>query len=271
MAPSHFNSASEFNPALIVGELGAHGPRFAIDILESCLSSNTVLVERAGAGAAHRSVVVCAEQTAGRGRRGRSWLAPPGGSLAFSLLWRFPPGTPPPLGLSLATGVAVASAVEQLGATGIALKWPNDVLHAGRKLAGILIELVPGPTAAPAAVIGIGINLRLPDGLAAEAGFEASDLASASGRAPTAGALLARLLIQLDDALGRFADRGFAAVREEWLARCAHLEAPVRLDADHGPAVTGRCVGVDGDGALLVVTDGGLKRILGGDVSVRPA
>ena len=271
MAPSPVNTASEFDPALIAGELGVHAPHFAIDILESCSSSNTVLAERAAAGAAHRSVVVCAEQTAGRGRRGRSWLAPPGGSLAFSLLWRFPPGTPPPMGLSLAIGVAVVRAAEQLGASGIALKWPNDVLHAGRKLAGILIELVSGATSAPAAVIGIGMNLRLPDGLAAEAGFEASDLASAGGLPPTAGALLARLLIQLDDVLGRFADRGFAAVRDEWLARCAHLEAPVRLDPDHGPAVTGRCVGVDGDGALLVATDGGLKRVLGGDVSLRPA
>ena len=271
MAQLHSNNASGLDPALIAHELGARAPLFGIDVLASCTSSNTVLVERAAAGAAHRSVVVCAELTAGRGRRGRSWLAPPGASLAFSLLWRFPPGASAPLGLSLAVGAAVARAAEQQGATHISLKWPNDVLYDGRKLAGILIELVAGVTAAPAAVIGIGINLHLPDGLAAEAGFEAADLAAASGRPPAAAPFLARLLIQLDDTLTRFTDQGFAGLREEWLTRCAHLEAPVRLDADYGPAITGCCVGVDDDGALLVATEGGLKRILGGDVSLRPA
>jgi biotin-[acetyl-CoA-carboxylase] ligase BirA-like protein len=135
----------------------AEARRFDIDVLDSCDSTNAVLLARAEAGAPSGTVVIANEQTAGRGRRGRSWFASRGDSLTFSLLWRFAPGTAP-AGLSLAVGLAVAQALEKVGAGGTALKWPNDILKDGRKLGGILVELLPG--APHAAVIGIGINLH---------------------------------------------------------------------------------------------------------------
>ncbi|MEK7738086.1 MAG: biotin--[acetyl-CoA-carboxylase] ligase, partial [Pseudomonadota bacterium] len=110
-----------------------------MDILAECDSTNSRLLSLAETGAAAGSVLATERQTGGRGRRGRSWLSASGDSLTFSLLWRFQPNRSLS-GLSLAVGVAVARALEALGVRGITLKWPNDVLLNGRKLAGVLIE-----------------------------------------------------------------------------------------------------------------------------------
>lgn len=246
--------------------LGAHAGRFRLDVRDRCSSTNTLLLEQAERGAPGRSVLACREQNAGRGRRGRTWLSAGEGSLAFSLLWRFPAADFPPTGLSLAVGVALARALETLGAAGVALKWPNDVLLDGRKLAGVLIELVPG-SPAPAAIIGVGLNLRLP------ADFPPSIPAAALGQAlpclPSRSQLLARLLLELEAALMAYQRAGFAAFRESWTARCAHLDVAVRLSADAGGS-EGLCRGVADDGALLLETAGGIERVVSGDVSLRP-
>ncbi|MFN4148820.1 MAG: biotin--[acetyl-CoA-carboxylase] ligase, partial [Rhodocyclaceae bacterium] len=142
----------------IVQALGSEACRFDVELLPECASTNALLLARAEAGAPSGTVVIAETQTAGRGRRGRAWHSTPGDSLTFSLLWRFAPATLP-LGLSLATGVAVTNALKKIGAGDTALKWPNDILKDGRKLAGILVELVPNVP--HAAVIGIGLNLRL--------------------------------------------------------------------------------------------------------------
>jgi BirA family biotin operon repressor/biotin-[acetyl-CoA-carboxylase] ligase len=244
--------------------LGVHACRFDADLLPVCDSTNAVLLARAESGAPSGTVVIAAAQTAGRGRRGRAWVCAPGDSLTFSLLWRFAPGTVP-LGLSLAAGVAVTNALAKVGAGGTALKWPNDVLKDGRKLAGILVELVPGQT--HAAVIGIGLNLRLPESLPAEL----RETAAALDVPVAANVLLATLLIELHAVLDSFAAAGFAGLRPEWLARHAHQDAPVRLLSDFAPPRAGICRGVDVDGALLLETDGRLDRILSGEVSLRRA
>lgn len=144
------------------GGLACH---FDVDLLAVCDSSNTRLLARAEAGAPSGTVIVARQQTAGRGRRGRHWISSADDSLTFSLLWRFPPAVALE-GLSLAVGLALARALEQMGGTGLTLKWPNDVLFEGRKLAGILIELssthARGSERRLAAIIGIGLNLRLP-------------------------------------------------------------------------------------------------------------
>lgn len=244
--------------------------RFDIDVLDRCDSTNAVLLARAEAGAPSGTVVIANEQTAGRGRRGRSWFASPGDSLTFSLLWRFAPGTAP-AGLSLALGLAVAEALTDLpggtqGTFNAALKWPNDILKDGRKLGGILVELLPG--APHAAVIGIGLNLRLaaamPDEL--RAASAALDLADADPNVLYAG-LLGRLLERLE----QFAGAGFAPMREAWTARHAFQDAAVVLSADFGAPRLGICRGVDTDGALLLESDGRVERVLSGEVSLRPA
>lgn len=260
--------------AAIAAKLGDAARRFDIDLLASCDSTNAVLLARAEAGAPSGTTLITAEQTAGRGRRGRSWFASPGHSLTFSLLWRFAPGTAP-AGLSLAVGVAVAHALTKVpagthSASGgkTALKWPNDLLRDGRKLGGILIELVPG--APHAAVIGIGINLRLPPGMPEDVRANSAALCAASETADE-NALYAALLAELLATLEIFATHGFAALRPEWLARHAFQDARVSLASDFGAPRLGICRGVDTDGALLLDVDGRVERILSGEVSLRPA
>ena len=245
-------------PATIAAIASALGPlarRFDVDVLDTCASTNAELLVRAEAGAASGTVLVANEQTAGRGRRGRSWIASPGDSLTFSLLWRFAAGTAP-AGLSLAVGLAVARALEKVpggkqsaGAGDTALKWPNDLLRNRRKLGGILVELLPG--APHAAVIGIGINLHLP--------------------AADESALYAALLAELRATLEQFAAAGFAALRDDWVARHAFQDAPVLLSADFAAPREGICRGVDTDGALLLETAAGIERVLSGEVSLRPS
>lgn len=251
------------NLAALALALGEHARRFDADLLPECDSTNAVLLARAEAGAPSGTVVVAERQTAGRGRRGRAWISAPGDSLCFSLLWRFAPGTAP-AGLSLAAGLAVARGIEKVGAGDTVLKWPNDLLRDGRKLGGILVELVPG--APHAAVIGIGLNLRLPAALPADLRESCTALGP---RDPNA--LLAAILIELLAVLEVFGAAGFAPLRADWRARHAFEDAPVRLLSDFAPPRTGLCRGVDVDGALLLEVDGRVERVLSGELSLRGA
>lgn len=253
--------------AAVAARLGVFARRLDIDLLPVCESTNAVLLGRAEAGAGSGTVVIATEQTAGRGRRARVWFANPGASLTFSLLWRFAPGTVP-AGLSLAVGVAISRALEQGGAGRTGLKWPNDILKDGRKLGGILVELVPG--SALAAIIGIGINLHLPASLPAEV-RAASAAVAPTERALDADELLAGMLRELVITLDSFAAAGFAALRPEWMARHAFQDARVNLLSDFAPPVAGICRGVASDGALLLEVAGRVERILSGEVSLRPA
>lgn len=253
--------------AAIRRALGAEACRFDADLLAVCDSTNARLLERAEAGAGSGTVIIAERQTAGRGRLGRAWLSAPGDSLTFSLLWRFAPRTSP-AGLSLAVGLATVNALEKVGAGNTApirLKWPNDLLKDGRKLGGILVELVPG--APHAAVIGIGVNLRLPDAMPEELRTQSAALDASCDP----NALLASLLAELRAVLDTFAASGFAPLRTAWTARHAYDNAPVRLLSDFVPPREGVCRGVDTDGALLFEEAGRVERILSGEVSLRPA
>lgn len=246
--------------AAIAEALGPLAPRFDVDAVETCESTNSVLLARAEA-APSGTVLAAERQTAGRGRMGRAWHAAAGDSLAFSLLWRLPRGVSPS-GLSLAVGVGVAEALRELGVADVALKWPNDILRDGKKLGGILIEL-----ASASAVIGIGLNLRLPADMPEEVRRNAAPLGVDASR----NELLARVLASLHGVLESFGQDGFAAQRERWLALNAYADAPVRILSEFSPALEGRCVGVDVDGALLLETACGVQRVISGDVSLRPA
>lgn len=251
--------------ARLKAQLGPLAARFDADLLETCPSTSALLSERALAGAPSGSVLWAIEQTAGRGRRGRVWVARPGASLTFSLLWRFAPGVRLS-GLSLAVGLAVARALEGLGAQGIALKWPNDVWLDGRKLGGILIELQQS-AGRSAAVIGIGLNLAAP--LAGEVRDQpVAGLDESSAVPNDAVVVLAAVLGELAPVLDGFAVEGFAPWRAAWQARHALQDEAVRLIDDTGEA-EGICRGVDEEGALLLERNGTLVRVLGGDVSLR--
>ncbi len=210
-------------------------------------------------------------QSAGRGRRGRRWVAPFASGLCLSMSWSYR-DAPATLGaLSLAAGVATLRALKRLGVGGLSLKWPNDLMRGDAKLGGILIDL-RGEAAGPATVVvGIGINVRLP--LAARArfaaeGVEAVDLAS-MGAAPERNALAAILIAELHQALGEFGARGMAAFADEWQAADSLAGRAVRV-LHGGQQLEGLARGVDADGALLLESGDARRRIVSGEVSVRP-
>ncbi|MBM4220233.1 MAG: biotin--[acetyl-CoA-carboxylase] ligase [Gammaproteobacteria bacterium] len=209
-------------------------------------------------------------QSTGRGRRGRRWVAPFAAGLCLSVGWKFRDAPAALSALSLAAGVAVLRALASLGFTGLALKWPNDIVRGDGKLGGILIDLRSEAAGPAYVVVGVGINVRLPasarEQLAAE-GVDAVDLASL-GTPPTRSALAAALIAALCAALAEYGVRGFAAIAEEWQAADALAGRSVAV-LQGGGILEGRARGVDADGALLLEIGGKLRRIVSGEVSVR--
>lgn len=249
--------------------LGRLADSFVIDWRAHCTSTNSALIEATPADDGFIHVLIADRQSAGRGRRGRQWLSWDDGSLTFSALWRFAPGAPVPAGLSLVAGLALARALEELGAQGVQLKWPNDVLIHGDKLAGILVELLPGRGRTPAAVIGIGINLQLPADAQVPEQRGVTDLAHALDTAPpTRATVLAAVLAELRSVLDTYAAAGFVALRDAWQQRNAFADLPVCISGE-AETLQGICRGVDEDGALLLETAVGMRRVLVGDVSLR--
>ncbi|HEX7025963.1 MAG TPA: biotin--[acetyl-CoA-carboxylase] ligase, partial [Gammaproteobacteria bacterium] len=145
----------------------SHADALELIVLDETDSTNGHLLARAVQRPPHVLVCLAEQQTAGRGRRGRSWQSPYGTSLALSLMWRFEAGAAALAGLSLATGVVVAESLEQAGAAGLQLKWPNDLVWQGRKLGGILLEVAGDVTGPCYVVIGIGLNIATETGHAA--------------------------------------------------------------------------------------------------------
>jgi len=262
---------SLIDPVLLKARLGLLAGRFDVDACELCDSTSSELARRAELGAPAGTVLVADRQSAGRGRRGRHWLSSPEASLTFSVLWRFA-GSPARLaGLSLSVGVALARAVENLGATGVCLKWPNDVLFRQgdeyAKLAGILIELSSDRRGSQA-IIGIGLNLLPPDG---DLPQPAAGLSQALLVLPERHVVLAAILSALAGVLDAFAAEGFAGIKGEWQQRHAWQGESVSLLGESEAPLAGRCLGADDDGALLLETVTGIQRIFSGDVSLRRA
>jgi BirA family biotin operon repressor/biotin-[acetyl-CoA-carboxylase] ligase len=257
--------------ARVGGYLAELSGRFQIEIADSAVSSNTLLLRRAAQGAPGGSVLALEWQSGGRGRLGRTWHSALGGGLTFSLLWRFDCGLSALSGLSLAAGVALIRALRALGVTGAQLKWPNDVVAAGGKLAGILTEAQGDMLGPCAVVIGIGLNLALPKALMRQIGQPVTCMAELMGAPPERNLLLAALLRELDGVLHTFAAHGFAALREEWESYHAMQNQPVQLSLPDGGLVNGTALGVDESGALVVETAGGAKRFNVGEISLRGA
>ena len=257
------------NAQRIVVALASAASRFSIEVLDRVESTNTLLVARAAHGAVTGCVIAAEWQTHGRGRRGAAWHAAPGATLTFSVLWRFQQGAGFLAGLSLAVGIAVARALAALGVQDAELKWPNDVLWRGRKLAGILIEMQGDMLGPSAAIIGIGLNCRLPVALRDRIDQPAVDLEAACGAAPDRNRALALLLFELASVMDAFAQDGFAPLRDEWQRRHVYQRQPVRLALPDGAVVSGIAEGVAEDGALLLTTQAGQRRFHSGEVSLR--
>lgn len=248
---------------------GASASRYAIEIADVVDSTSSMLLARAAGGARSGTVIAAEWQTGGRGRLGRPWHGGIGEGATFSLLWRFEAGAGALAGLSLAAGVALASALEGLGAAGVGLKWPNDVLWRGRKLAGMLIEMHGDALGPSAVVIGIGVNVRLAEATRARIDQPVADLEEACGHALDRNAVLGRVLDALAPVLDAFAREGFAPFKAAWERRHVHQDAEVVVRLPDGRASEGIARGVAEDGALLFECGRALHRLHSGEVSVR--
>ncbi len=214
-------------------------------------------------------------QSGGRGRRGRPWFAVPGRGLCLSVSWCFRSSPAQLSSLGLAAGVGVLRAVQRAGARAARLKWPNDIVVAGRKLAGILID-VQGEAGGPLhVVIGVGLNYRAAAattaGVATAGGLPPAALVDAADGEAVARNMVAALLVEeLCAVLEEFTAHGFGRLAEVWREADYLRGRPVTVVADDAH-YQGVVHGIAADGRLQLATDSGIMHLLSGDVSVRPA
>jgi len=240
----------------------------ALDIHHQIDSTNRYLVEAAQHNAPSGSVCFAEYQTAGKGRRGRQWVSPYGSNIYLSILWRFQQGPASISGLSLAIGVAVIRALRQHQINGIGLKWPNDIYHQGKKLGGILVE-VSGESDGPcSAVIGLGLNLFMPETDAENITQAWTDLSKITGHKQLSRNALAGILLNhLLSVIAEYERGGIQAYLDEWRG----------YDCLNGNAATlfigqqqfeGIVRGIDDNGMLLLErTDGNVQTFASGEVS----
>lgn len=235
--------------------------------VDACASTNDEAARLARAGAAHGTVVIATTQTAGRGREGRSWASPAGG-LYLSAVMRppLPLADVPPM--TLAIGVAICDAVRAVGAPAV-IKWPNDLLVDGRKLAGVLVEAHSQGGKLDAVVVGIGMNLeRTPEAVATTA-ISLAEAVEVGGRVGAGEGdretFVTSLLARVESWVDRYVAVGLPAIIPAWRERMAPgFAARATIN---GLALTGEVCGLDDDGALVLRDAGGrIHRVLSGDV-----
>jgi BirA family transcriptional regulator, biotin operon repressor / biotin---[acetyl-CoA-carboxylase] ligase len=244
-----------------------------LEVVWSVGSTNTVLLSRVNPPNGHSEVMLAEYQTAGRGRRGRTWLAPPGGAICLSMSWTFRE-VPADLGaLGLVIGVCELRALRKLGLTHAKLKWPNDVLVDERKLGGILIELRAESGGPACVVIGIGLNVALGAPLLekiAATGIAPTDLVTAGLPHPSRNAIAGAIVDACIHGLLEFEREGLRPFIDDWHDADALRGRMIDVKGAAGEVARGLARGVDLHGALLVETaDEGLKKFISGDVSVR--
>jgi BirA family biotin operon repressor/biotin-[acetyl-CoA-carboxylase] ligase len=246
----------------------------SVDVAWTVDSTNSVLLARPNPPLGKCEVMLAEYQTAGRGRRGRAWLAPPGGSICLSLCWTFEE-VPKDLGaLGLVIGVCALQALRSLHAArqdNVEIKWPNDLVVEGKKLGGILIELRAESDGPACVVIGIGINVALGakqlETIGA-AGASPIDLVTAGVERPRRNVVAAGLITQFSRGLLLFEREGLRPFAEEWRAADALRGRQIDVHTHDGVA-RGLARGIDLHGALVVETPTGVRRFISGDVTVR--
>jgi BirA family transcriptional regulator, biotin operon repressor / biotin---[acetyl-CoA-carboxylase] ligase len=232
-------------------------------------TTNEVAFKLAEEGAEEGTVVVAETQRRGKGRLGRRWESPPGVNLYCSIVLR-PPILPLKAAqLTFLSTVAVARAVAATTSQRAFIKWPNDLLINGRKVAGLLNEMSAETEKVNFVVLGIGVNINMHrDQFPAELRHPATSLFLEEGQPVSRLAFTRALLEALDALYDTYLLHGYGAVREEWLARCNFLGRQVRISFQE-KELAGAAEGIDEDGALLVrLADGKIERVLAGDVTI---
>jgi BirA family biotin operon repressor/biotin-[acetyl-CoA-carboxylase] ligase len=242
-----------------------------LDVFAELDSTNAFLLAQAPPARQHLDACLAEYQQAGRGRRGRPWVAPLGGGLCLSVGWLFEAPPPAFSCLSLALGVVVRRVLAALAGIEIGLKWPNDLVFERRKLGGILVEVAAEAQGACHVVAGIGLNLAMRAETLAEIcdwPEGAVDLDSIAVVQPGRCRLAAGLISACGQMFADFEDQGFAAFADEWHAADSLSGKQVLVSGALEAA--GRVVGIADDGALLLATESGRTRIVAGDVRLRP-
>jgi BirA family biotin operon repressor/biotin-[acetyl-CoA-carboxylase] ligase len=252
---------SRLRPELVRPELAGRSFPWDLRYVEVCESTQDLARRALGEGAAEGTLVITDEQLAGRGRSGNRWVAAAERALLFSVVL-----FPPPQAVSLLPLLAGIAVMDGIGAghagVRLDLKWPNDVLSDGRKLAGILVEHPPGR----GVVLGVGVNVNLlPEQL--PPGGEATSLSLLLGREIQREPLLASILNHLDEGYGRLVKEGSSWVPGEWRRRSSMLGQTVSFSLDGGTGI-GIAEDLAPDGALIIrLEDGRLQRLISGEVS----
>ncbi|GAD90238.1 biotin protein ligase/biotin operon repressor [Vibrio halioticoli NBRC 102217] len=216
------------------------------------------------------SVCVAEYQTQGRGRRGREWVSPFGSNIYYSMYWRLEAGLPAAMGISLVIGLALVDALEQLGIDGLKLKWPNDVYHNNKKLAGILVELSGQAGDAANLVIGIGLNVSMPEHVQ---GIDQpwTSLKEISTTQPIArNDIVVTMTETLRNAISIYEQKGLKPFLSQWNRYDNFLDQPIKLLMGNRQVI-GVCKGINEQGALLLDTGTDIESFIGGEISVRSA
>ena len=206
-------------------------------------------------------------QTAGRGRRGRQWHSPFGSQFIMSMYWRLDDGPSAAMGLSLAIGVAVVQALESAGYRDLSLKWPNDIYMARRKLAGILVEMSAAVGGICHLVIGVGVNLNLPDAVIAQLDQPCAHLAE-QPVVVDRNQLSATIIRALRNALALFEKQGLTAFLMDWNRLDIFMQQPVQVLLGN-QVIHGIYCGIDEQGNMLLQDHEGMHKFVGGEISLR--
>ncbi|KAF7774740.1 BirA family transcriptional regulator, biotin operon repressor / biotin-[acetyl-CoA-carboxylase] ligase [Pseudoalteromonas marina] len=234
-------------------------------------STNSELMRRVQAKTALESgtVIVAEMQQAGRGRRGRVWQSPFGANLYYSYFWRLDDGLQAAMGVSIAVGLAVYDTIKALYDIELELKWPNDIYLNKQKLAGVLVELDGQPQGPCQLVLGIGINLQMPQSFSQHIDQAWTDLSQHTQQLDK-NELVASLTYHLENRLDQYRKSGLQTMHEQWNSLNAFAGECVELNTGHR-SWRGICEGIDPQGGIRIRQDGEVKSYYGGEISLRKA
>ena len=241
-------------------------------VLLSTIDSTNSFVKRFSEEHGQTGIVALAErQTAGRGRHGRRWLSSFAGGINLSILWEFELRTSSLDGMSLAAGVAVRRALTQVGVPGVKFKWPNDLFLSGKKVGGILLEVLGDPSGPCSVIVGVGINHCVSDAVGENIDQPFTDIVSEVPGYVSRNALCAALISQLIELLDSYESTGFIDYRDEWQQCDITLGKKCTIQSGK-KSITGIAMGIDSNGAIILRTeDGEERRFVGGNLSLRLA
>jgi BirA family biotin operon repressor/biotin-[acetyl-CoA-carboxylase] ligase len=250
--------------------LGREAPQFEVEAVQQTGSTNADLLQRARQQQPRRPLLrAAAHQTAGRGRLGRRWFARPGGALLFSLAVPMAGAEAQIAAATLACGIGAAEALRALDVP-VTLKWPNDLMLGERKLGGVLCELALDAEGRRTLIVGVGVNLFLDAPTRASIGQPVASLDELAGRRPLSReALIGRMAGAIVETVRTFEAGGFVPLQSRFMVLFGQRDAPVDLLELGVRVASGRALGVDGEGRLLLATDGGLRVCSAGEVSLR--